>query len=251
MSLNYLPDFASARKPASRPDHIREPEILALLGRDRCHFSIGVASRWLPNDIPPIRRLAEFVADIIYPSLGEVVARRIATAAITDIAQHGAYSPVEIIIAAIGRAVDLLDEDAAQLRNRLAAIRRRREELAEIAAERKPRLVEVRRLEREVASTRRAIARHEIAFRGNKPLLRLVRLGKTRDLPRAERALAAARAVLPAYHLGAAARRTRDELKDRLRQLRDCRRALTAAARRITAACPIGTERPIQSGRHG
>jgi hypothetical protein len=235
MRLKYLADFDAAHKPASGFACIREPEILALLDCDRCHFQIGAASRWLPNDGPAIRRVAEFVGDVVFPSLGEAAARRIAIAAVGGVRQCAATSPVEIIAASVRRAVDLLDEDMARVRKRLAAITRRRGRLAEIAAGRKLCLKEIRRLEREVASTRRAIARDEIAFRRDKSLLRLVQLGKRRDLPRAKRALAAAQAALPAYHLGAAARRNRDELKRRLRQLRDCRRALTTAGRRLTA----------------
>lgn len=249
MSLKHLSNSDSVHKPKSAPAHIREPEILALLGRSRCHFQIGAASRWLPNESPAIRRLAEFVRHIVFPSLGEAVARRFATAAISDITQRGGCSPAEIIANAIGRALDLLDEDVAQVRTRLAAISRRRAELAELAALRKRRLNDVRRLEGMIASLRHDIARDELAFRGSKPLLSVVQFGKTRDLPRAERALAAARASLPVSRLGVAARRTRDELKGRLRKLRHCRRALTTAARRIAAEA----KRPIvtQDDSHG
>jgi hypothetical protein len=241
MRLKYLSDSDSAHKHVSQFGHIHEREILALIGRSRCHFPIGMAARWLPNDSPALRRVAEFVGDIVFPSLGEALARRIATASIRDVQQQGASSPVEIIAGAIGHAVDLTDAQAVQLRQRLTAITRHRKKLPDVAAVRKTGLKKVRRLRKMIATLRQDIARDEVAFRRNKQLLRLVQLGKTRDLPRAERALAAAQASLPVYRLGAAARRTRDELQGRLRQLRACRRALTDAGRTIVAKAARST----------
>lgn len=180
-----------------------------------------------------MRRLAEWLADLAFPQLGDAVARRIAISAITGLTERNASSPAAIASAAIGHAVEILDADAAQIRERLFRISRTREQLAGIAAHRKERLAVARKIEREVARLRKRISEDEITFRDDKPMLRLVRVGRTRDLPRADRLLAEVRASIPAYHLGAAARRTRDDLNARLRRLRGCRQALKAAARHI------------------
>lgn len=222
----------------------RECDILALIGHAiGPRHPIGSACRWHKKSHGIAeRRLAEYVAGIVYAASGDdTLSRSMAIAAAGHAAACDPAPLPELIGGALDKAIEDIDARIAYAAGAVGAIRavRTRAALSEISAKRKAAESEARALEREAAAIRRDVIQERRYFERDPDNPLLPKLRKvwhallSLDVPKLERRAAAIRAAAPAYRLTSGQRRRLAEFTERMRCDRAVRSALRAAATRL------------------